>query len=295
MDNKWLEDFLSVARTGSFSRSAAERHITQPAFSRRIKSLEQWVGTPLIDRSTYPTRLTPAGERFRDAVQLSLATLHEVRHDLRAGTQPREATLRMAAQHSLASGFLVAWLQTVLPRLGSLTIEVRADNLHDCMRDLDQGNVDALVCYAHDALPIEIDVRRFPWHTIADSVRVPVARPDRQGRATFSLRRRPAQPLPLLSYGAESYLGRAVWHTIDQLHLRRGLSVAYESTLSDSLRAAALAGFGLAWLPLHLVAEDLDRGALVHAGVLRHEVKLHIRLYRDVGRLGSRLAPDPGS
>ena len=85
MDNKWLEDFLSVARTGSFSRSAAERHITQPAFSRRIKSLEQWVGTPLIDRSTYPTRLTPAGERFRDAVQLSLATLLEVRHDLRAG------------------------------------------------------------------------------------------------------------------------------------------------------------------------------------------------------------------
>ena len=295
MDNKWLEDFLSVARTGSFSRSAAERHITQPAFSRRIKSLEQWVGTPLIDRSTYPTRLTPAGERFRDAVQLSLATLHEVRHDLRAGTQPREATLRMAAQHSLASGFMVAWLQTVQPRLGSLTIEVRADNLHDCMRDLDQGNVDALVCYAHDALPIEIDVRRFPWHTIADSVLVPVARPDRQGRATFSLRRRPAQPLPLLSYGAESYLGRAVWHTIDQLHLRRALSVAYESTLSDSLRAAALAGFGLAWLPLHLVAEDLDRGALVHAGVLRHEVKLHIRLYRDVGRLGSRLAPDPGS
>jgi hypothetical protein len=162
---------------------------------------------------------------------------------------------------------MVAWLQTVQPRLGERAIEVRADNLHDCMQDLDQGNVDALICYAHDALPIEIDVRRFPWHTIADSVMVPVARPDRQGRATFSLRRRPAQPLPLLSYGAESYLGRAVWHTIDQLHLRRALAVAYESALSDSLRAAALAGFGLAWLPLHLVAEDLDRGVLVHAGV----------------------------
>jgi DNA-binding transcriptional LysR family regulator len=295
MDNKWLEDFLSVARTGSFSRSAAERHITQPAFSRRIKSLEQWVGTPLIDRSTYPTRLTPAGERFRDAVQLSLATLLEVRHDLRAGTQPREATLRMAAQHSLASGFMVAWLQTVQPRLGERAIEVRADNLHDCMRDLDQGNVDALICYAHDALPIEIDVRRFPWHTIADSLMVPVSRPDRQGRPTFSLRRRPTQRLPLLSYGAESYLGRAVWHTIDQLHLRRALGVVYESTLSDSLRAAALAGFGLAWLPLHLVAEDLDRGVLVHAGTPRHEVKLHIRLYRDVGRLGSLLAPQQGS
>ncbi len=57
MEGKWLEDFLSVARTGSFSRSAAERHITQSAFSRRIKSLEQWAGAALIDRSSYPTRL----------------------------------------------------------------------------------------------------------------------------------------------------------------------------------------------------------------------------------------------
>ena len=61
MEAKWLEDFLSVARTGSFSLSAAERHITQSAFSRRIKSLEQWVGVALIDRSSYPTRLTAAG------------------------------------------------------------------------------------------------------------------------------------------------------------------------------------------------------------------------------------------
>ena len=58
MESKWREDFLSVARTGNFSKSAAERHVTQSAFSRRIKALEQWVGVALIDRSSYPTRLT---------------------------------------------------------------------------------------------------------------------------------------------------------------------------------------------------------------------------------------------
>lgn len=295
MDNKWLEDFLSVARTGSFSRSAAERHITQPAFSRRIKSLEQWVGTPLIDRSTYPTRLTPAGERFREVAEQALASLQEVRQDLRATIDPRASTLRMAAQHSLASGFMVGWLQSVRAQWGDTTIEVRADNLHDCMRDLDQGNVDALVCYAHDALPIEIDAGRFPWHTIAESRLVPVSRPDRQGRPMFSLRRRPTQPVPMLSYGMESYLGRAVLHTIDQLHLHRSLRVIYESTLTGSLRAAAMAGFGLAWLPWHFVDDELKQGTLVHAGGARHEVMLHIRLYRNITRLGSRLAPSEGS
>jgi len=51
MDTKWLEDFISLAETGSFSRSAEMRHVTQPAFSRRIQSLESWLGTDLIDRT----------------------------------------------------------------------------------------------------------------------------------------------------------------------------------------------------------------------------------------------------
>jgi len=37
---KWLEDFISLARTRNFSRSAEERHVTQSAFSRRIQALE---------------------------------------------------------------------------------------------------------------------------------------------------------------------------------------------------------------------------------------------------------------
>ncbi len=64
MDTKWLEDFVSLAETRSFSRSAQLRHVTQPAFSRRIQSLEAWAGVALVDRSSYPTRLTPAGTTF---------------------------------------------------------------------------------------------------------------------------------------------------------------------------------------------------------------------------------------
>ncbi len=64
MEVKWLEDFLALAGTSNFSRAAEERHVTQSAFSRRIKQLEAWVGASLIDRATYPSRLTEAGERF---------------------------------------------------------------------------------------------------------------------------------------------------------------------------------------------------------------------------------------
>ena len=61
MNLSWLEDFLALAATGSFSRAAAARHLTQPAFSRRIRALEEWLGAELFDRSAQPARCTEAG------------------------------------------------------------------------------------------------------------------------------------------------------------------------------------------------------------------------------------------
>ena len=84
MELKWLEDFLSLAETRSFSRSAEQRRVTQPAFSRRIRSLEIWLGTVLLDRSTYPITLTPEGRHFRETAEevvrvLTLGAAHQLR------------------------------------------------------------------------------------------------------------------------------------------------------------------------------------------------------------------------
>lgn len=83
METKWLEDFVSLAETGSFSRSAQLRHVTQPAFSRRIQALEAWAGTALVDRSSYPTRLTPAGQALHAQALEILAGLQAARQSLR--------------------------------------------------------------------------------------------------------------------------------------------------------------------------------------------------------------------
>src|SRR5260370_20607516 len=83
METKWLEDFVSLAETRSFSRSAQLRHITQPAFSRRIQALEAWAGIELVDRSSYPTRLTPAGETLHGQALEVLGQLQAARTMLR--------------------------------------------------------------------------------------------------------------------------------------------------------------------------------------------------------------------
>ena len=67
MEIKWIEDFIALSQYQSFSRAAEFRNVTQSGFSRRIQSLEQWVGADLIDRSSFPPTLTPAGQLFREA------------------------------------------------------------------------------------------------------------------------------------------------------------------------------------------------------------------------------------
>jgi DNA-binding transcriptional LysR family regulator len=79
MEIKWVQDFLSVARNGSFSRAAEERHISQSGLSRRIRALEAWLGVELIDRSVHPACLTEAGMFFRQHAEEVLHRLLDAR------------------------------------------------------------------------------------------------------------------------------------------------------------------------------------------------------------------------
>lgn len=281
MEAKWLEDFLSLARTGSFSLSAAERNVTQPAFSRRIKALEEWVGVALIDRSTYPTRLTPAGATFLEAVRAATTSLQTARQGLRQAARADRQLLRIAIQHTLASGFLVRWLASLTLAQHDLLVRVQADNRHDCVRGLEDGNVDLLVCYTHPDLPLQLDSTRYSSLVLASDTLVPVSRPAADGRPLHALRDAKRQPVPWLSYTPEAFLGQAVAHVLRAADPPLAVHAVLESALVETLRAAALAGLGAAWLPASLIAGDLNSKALVRAGPTDIDVQLTVMAYAE--------------
>jgi DNA-binding transcriptional LysR family regulator len=64
MDLDWLKDFLVLAEKRNFSRAADARNVTQPAFSRRIRALEDWIGT--ARRRSHAGRLPFPPDRRRD-------------------------------------------------------------------------------------------------------------------------------------------------------------------------------------------------------------------------------------
>jgi hypothetical protein len=60
MQLDWLKDFLALAEQRNFSRAADARIVSLPAFSRRIRALEDWIGTPLFVRGAQGAILTQA-------------------------------------------------------------------------------------------------------------------------------------------------------------------------------------------------------------------------------------------
>ena len=132
LDMEWLEDFLALAETGNFSRAAKARFIAQPALSRHIRSLEEWVGVDLFDRSAHPVALTAAGQRFRPLLEDVLGGLEAARIKARAAHDIAAASLRFAATHVLSLTFFPRWLAGVEARLRLGPIQTMSDSSHAC-------------------------------------------------------------------------------------------------------------------------------------------------------------------
>src|SRR6267154_6727521 len=101
MEFAWLEDFLALVDSGNFSRAAELRHVTQPAFSRRIRALENWVGAALFTRTTHGVALTPAGEHFHNQAEVLTRALHQLRRDTLEVSGRSAKLLSIAATHAL--------------------------------------------------------------------------------------------------------------------------------------------------------------------------------------------------
>ena len=127
MNFLWLEDFLALAATGNFSRAAEERHMTQPAFSRRIRALEEWLGVVLVDRTAHPAVLTEAGEWFRSVAQETLSRVAQFPDQARAIADATSATLRIASTHALSFTFLPSWLRGLESRMPMGPVQLASD------------------------------------------------------------------------------------------------------------------------------------------------------------------------
>ena len=245
MELRWLQDFLTVAETGNFTRAAEKRNTSQAAFSRRIKSLEAWLGFDLIDRSVYPTRLTPQGERFREHAGELLRQMLDSRDELGGKPLHRNEHIRIALPFAMATARLPQWWQA-WSQERRLSCSVVVGNIHDLVTSLVSDNVDILICYHHAQQPIHLDPERYERVTLGTELLRPYASGALVARGGAALPGRASHPVPLLMYSPGVYFARLVDLILETAPVA-GVRVI-ESDMSDVLCGMALAGRGVAWL-----------------------------------------------
>ncbi|MDP2018571.1 LysR substrate-binding domain-containing protein [Hydrogenophaga sp.] len=280
METKWLEDFVSLAETRSFSRSAQLRHVTQPAFSRRIQSLEAWAGTDLVDRSSYPTRLTPAGQTLYDQALEMLQAMQSTRAMLRAHTAAAQDVIEFAVPHTLAFTFFPSWLSSLRETCGPIKSRLIALNVHDAVLRLVEGSCDLLIAYHHESQPIQLDANRYEMLPLGRELLAPYVKPTSTGAPAYSLPGLAGHPQPYLAYAPGAYLGRAVDQMLKQSSVPVHLDRIYETDMAEGLKAMALEGHGIAFLPASAVRNEVAARKLVSAGG-GLETALDIRIYRE--------------
>ena len=284
METKWLEDFVSLAETRSFSRSAQLRHVTQPAFSRRIQALEAWAGTDLVDRSSYPTRLTAAGNTLYDQALEVLQALQNTRAMLRAHTSAGTDMIEFAVPHTLAFTFFPAWVSALRADFGPLKSRLIALNVHDAVMRLVEGGCDLLISYHHPSQPLQLDPDRYEMVTLGQEVLAPYAKAGADGQPLFCLPGRPGEPLPYLGYAPGAYLGRVTELILKQAGTAIHLDRVYETDMAEGLKAMALEGHGVAFLPYSAVKKELRSRKLLSAAppdAQDLQMVMEVRAYRE--------------
>ena len=287
MNFLWLADFKALAATGSFSRAADERNVTQPAFSRRVRALEAWLGVDLFDRSFQPAKLTITGEWFSDIADELLERLEALPDEAHAISEAHSATLRIASTHALSFTFLPRWLRQFETHTTNGPVQLMSNVLQGCEALIQQGKTQFVLSHAHPMSKGGLPSDAYVSCCVGTDVLIPVCCPDPHGRAAFTLDQKTGVSVPVLQYSTDSGIGRITRAVLGQQLALLKTHVVVTAHLASVLRTMSIDGRGIAWLPQTLIEEDLASGRLVRASLDgRLDIPTEIRLSRSSMPLG---------
>jgi DNA-binding transcriptional LysR family regulator len=253
-----LASFAAVVRESSFTRAAAQLGVSQSALSQTVRSLERRLDLKLLNRTTRSVSPTEAGERLYCTVgprlsdiEAELAVLGELRG------KPA-GTVRISASEHAAHTLVWPRLQPWLSKFPDIRVELSSDNR---FIDIVAERFDIGVRLGADVARDMIAVR------LAPDMRMAVVGSPRY----FKHHPRPGTPHDLTGHDC---IGLRLPTHGSLLHWefkRRGRNVNVQArgrlvfNSSGLIVAAALAGYGLAWVPADIVDEHVAAGRLLTA------------------------------
>jgi DNA-binding transcriptional LysR family regulator len=251
-----LVAFLAVARERSFTRAAAQLGVSQSALSQTIRGLEAALGLRLLTRTTRSVATTEAGERLLQAAGPRLDEIDAALAALSALREKPAGTIRITAHDHAVRAVVWPALAKLLPDYPDMNVEIVIDyGLTDIVAERYDAGIRVGEMVAKDMIAIRIG---------PDLRSAVVGAP-----AYFAQRRKPKTPQDLTSHSCinlrlPTHGGLYAW---EFEKAGRPLRVRVEGQIvlngTGPMLDAALAGFGLAYLPADSVQPYLADGRLV--------------------------------
>lgn len=265
MDTANLEAFLAVAGMRSFSRAAEQLHLTQPAISKRIASLEQQLNVRLFDRIGKHVHLTEAGAALKPRAELIINTLNDTARALGNLSGTVRGRLRLATSHHIGLHRLPPVLRRFIKAYPGVVLDIQFLDSEVAYEKVLQGEIElAIITLAPDVEPpiiateLWLDPLEFvvaPEHPLANVER---------------LRLRELAPHPAVFPGLNTFTHQVVSRLFEQHQLppQVSMSINYMETIK------MLVSIGLAWSVLPRTMIDSQVRVLQLPG---------IRLQRQLG------------
>jgi DNA-binding transcriptional LysR family regulator len=277
MDLKGLEDLLALLEEQSFTRAAKRRHVTQPAFSRRIRLLEEWLGVEIVDRRTKPVTILSAGRELEEGFRDMVTRLYALRSRLQAKSKNQDR-INFVSQHTLAMSRFPRLIKAIKRQLPDTAYRVTPVNNYDCeVQFRKEGQF--LLCY--ETPHFEFDFSHSSVHKLflnKDSL-IPVI--SRDALSQFeNIESLLAGNIPMLMYQEGGFMADVVARTcLPQVMRDYQIEVICESAFSASLKEMALADMGVAWLAEGIIEKELRAGTLVSLDRYFGSTELDVVLY----------------
>ena len=273
LELKWLDDYIALIETGSFSAAAQRRHVSQPAFSRRIQMLEDWLGVALIDRTRKPLQFTPLARDNQLEFRHLVARIYEFRAILKSESLG-SAGMTIAAQHTLAASYVPGFLARLRHLDVDQNFRIRSENRSESVAMLMRGAAEILITYDTPQSPCNIPDQLALRHVLGQDELMLVASPQLHKVLSNVA---PGERVPMLCFPPDSFFGQVVRaEALPDLMRRQQVIVRCVSEFAMGLRELALINQGAAWLPASLIQGDLASGRLLPLNKLGHSVQLEI-------------------
>ena len=146
LDIQLAKTFLEIMSSGSFLEAAKQLHVTQTTVTARVKTLEESLGCKLFVRNRSGASLTEEGERFVGYAKNLVLTWQKAKIDLSTSKEMLSG-LKIGVGNSLWNPLLVETITQLQENFPSLSIDARVENVELLLKQLEQGDLDAVIVY----------------------------------------------------------------------------------------------------------------------------------------------------